>query len=138
MPDPDGVVQAAGGVVLRGGTDAPEVLLVHRPRYDDWTLPKGKAESGEDPAATARREVVEETGFECELGRELPSTTYEDDRGRPKVVRYWVMRPVAGDFRANDEVDAIAWCRLDEAAPRLTYERDRAVLGAVDLVRDLP
>jgi 8-oxo-dGTP diphosphatase len=137
MGDGSGVVHAAGGVVLRDGVDAPEVLLVHRPRYDDWTLPKGKAEPGEDPAATALREVVEETGYDCVLGRELPSTTYEDDRGRPKIVRYWIMRPTAGAFVANEEVDAIEWRRLDEAVPLLTYERDRAVLGAVDLDRDL-
>ena len=86
-----GVVRAAGGVVTRG--EPPEVLVVHRPRYDDWSFPKGKAEPGERDEDCALREVEEETGLRCELREELPSTSYTDARGRPKRVRYWLMTP---------------------------------------------
>ena len=86
------VVRAAGGVVWRRATDGEaEILLVHRPKYDDWTFPKGKCDAGEDDETCARREVEEETGLLCELGAELPSTEYIDPKGRPKVVRYWAM-----------------------------------------------
>ena len=90
----DGVVRAAGGLVMRDG----RLLLVHRPKYDDWTFPKGKAEPGESDEACAVREVEEETGLRCELGAELPPTHYTDSRGRPKRVRWWRMEPVAGEF----------------------------------------
>jgi 8-oxo-dGTP diphosphatase len=124
-------VRAAGGVVLRDGAGGPEVLLVHRPAYDDWSLPKGKAHRGERDEDCALREVEEETGLRCELGRELPTTTYRDARGRPKVVRYWAMSPVNGQARPRAEVDDIAWLPTDEARQLLTWERDRAVLDAV-------
>lgn len=117
-------VEAAGGVVLRDD----EVLLVHRPRYDDWTLPKGKLDPGESFEDAALREVREETGLTCTLGEELPSTSYRDNKGRPKVVRYWTMEVRGGEFEANDEVDEVRWVALAEAAAELTYERDREVL----------
>lgn len=101
---------------------------MHRPRYEDWTLPKGKLEPGEDSATAARREVVEETGLECELGVELSSTSYVDQKGRPKIVRYWEMTVRAGDFVPNDEVDRLEWLLVDRAIDRLTHERDREVL----------
>jgi phosphohistidine phosphatase SixA len=104
---------------------------VHRPRYEDWSFPKGKADKGETDEETALREVEEETGFTCTLGQELPSTTYRDSAGRPKVVRYWTMRIVSGSFEPHKEVDAIRWERRDEAAATLSYDRDRGVLGAV-------
>src|SRR5207302_7956801 len=86
--DVDGVVRAAGGVVGRLAPDGElEVLLVHRPRYDDWSLPKGKLHAEETEEAAALREVEEETGFRCELGPELPRSAYTDSRGRPKTVR---------------------------------------------------
>lgn len=132
VTDADGVVQAAGGVVWRRGSDAPvEVLLVHRPRYDDWSLPKGKLEKGEGHEDAARREVEEETGYRCRLGRELVETRYDDAKGRPKLVRYWEMTPEAGEgaFRPDDEVDAIAWVPLLDAARRLSYRRDQTVLA---------
>jgi 8-oxo-(d)GTP phosphatase len=125
------VVRAAGGVVRCAGLDGEQVLLVHRPRYDDWTFPKGKAEKGETDEETALREVKEETGFTCELGQELPSSTYRDASGRPKVVRYWTMRVVSGSFVPHREVDAIRWERPAEAAELLSYDRDREVLRAV-------
>jgi 8-oxo-dGTP diphosphatase len=105
-----------------------EVLLVHRPKYDDWTLPKGKLDKGESFEDAARREVEEETGFVCELGEELQSTTYHDRHGRLKLVRYWEMTPVEGEFVPNDEVDELRWLARDEARELLSYERDRDVL----------
>jgi 8-oxo-dGTP pyrophosphatase MutT (NUDIX family) len=130
---PGETVQAAGGVVSRRGPDgALELLLVHRPRYDDWTLPKGKLEPGETHEQAAVREVQEETGLECELGRELPSTHYHDRKGRPKTVRYWAMRPLAGVAGPNGEVDEVRWASVDEAGRLLSYPHDDAVLRAFD------
>jgi len=125
------VIRAAGGVVVREGASGPEALLVHRPRYDDWTFPKGKAYPGEPDEDCALREVEEETGLRCELDRELPSTSYVDAHGRPKRVRYWLMRPVAGELRYLHEVDGAEWLSLDEAARRLSYPRDLRVLDGV-------
>jgi 8-oxo-(d)GTP phosphatase len=125
------VVRAAGGVVRRLGPEGPEVLLVHRPRYDDWTFPKGKSAPGETDEETALREVEEETGLTCSLGVELPSTRYRDGRGREKVVRYWTMRPEGGSFTPHDEVDAISWLPERAAREKLSYQRDREVLDAV-------
>lgn len=125
----DGLVRAAGGLVWRtrdGGE--PEVLLVHRPKYDDWTLPKGKCDDGESDEACALREVAEETSLRCELGASLGSTEYIDRRGRPKRVRYWTMTPVDGDFEVNDEVDEIRWLVADEARALLSYDRDRDIV----------
>lgn len=104
------------------------MLLVHRPAYDDWTFPKGKADPGESDEACAVREVEEETGLRCLLGRELPSTTYVDAKGRPKEVRYWVMEVAGGALRFEHEVDEARWLPASEAAELLTYERDIAVL----------
>jgi 8-oxo-dGTP diphosphatase len=122
----DGVVRAAGGVVARDG----RLLLVHRPKYDDWTFPKGKAEPGESDEACAVREVEEETGMRCELYEELPSTHYTDSRDRPKRVRWWRMEPVAGEFTPSNEVDEIRWLSPEEAAELLSYDRDRVLLDA--------
>ena len=124
-------VRAAGGVVSRRREDGRvEVLLVHRPRYDDWTLPKGKCRGEEQDSECALREVEEETGLRCELLESLPSTRYRDARGRDKLVRYWRMRPVDGAFEPGREVDAVAWVAPDEAERKLTYERERPVLRA--------
>jgi 8-oxo-dGTP diphosphatase len=113
-----------------------EVLLVHRPKYDDWSLPKGKCGRAEEDLACALREVEEETGLRCEPGSELPSTSYRDSRGRPKTVRYWAMDPRSGSFSPHDEVDEVRWLAREEAAALLSYERDRHVLRAL-LVKNL-
>jgi 8-oxo-dGTP diphosphatase len=126
-------VRAAGGVVWRtdeGG--ATEILLVHRPKYDDWTFPKGKAEPGESDEATAVREVEEETGLTCRLGAELVESHYEDNRGRPKVVRYWEMTVESGAFAPNQEVDEVRWVSARTAADLLSYGRDLPVLSSFE------
>lgn len=125
------VVRAAGGVVRRTGPDGEEVLLVHRPKYGDWTFPKGKAQPAETDEETALREVEEETGFACVRGAELPSASYRDSHGRPKVVRYWTMRVESGAFEPHREVDAIRWARARDAQQSLSYDRDRDILRAV-------
>jgi 8-oxo-dGTP pyrophosphatase MutT (NUDIX family) len=122
------VVRAAGGVVVRRDSDRWSVVLVHRPRYDDWTFPKGKQMPGESDEETALREVQEETGLRCELDEPIGEITYRDRFGRPKVVRYWRMRPIEGRFEPTNEVDELRWVSPDEALRMLTYERDRVVL----------
>lgn len=127
-------MQAAGGVPMRRRDDgAVEVLVVHRPRYLDWTFPKGKVQDGEREEDAALRELHEETGLECELGRELASTRYTDSKLRDKTVRYWAMENCSGPFEPNDEVDRIEWLTPAEAAGRLTYDRDLDVLESLEL-----
>jgi 8-oxo-dGTP diphosphatase len=122
-------VRAAGGVVVRDGL----VALIHRPRYDDWTLPKGKLDNGESFVEAALREVWEETGLRARLVRELPPVNYEV-RGRPKVVRYWLMEVESDEgFVVNDEVDEVRWVEPAEARALVTYDRDRDVLAAAAL-----
>ena len=103
---------------------------MHRPKYDDWTLPKGKAEPGESDEDCARREVEEETGLRCELGEHLADVGYIDRQGRPKTARYWAMRPLAGRFVPGDEVDETRWLPVGEAIELLSYARDEKVLQA--------
>jgi 8-oxo-dGTP diphosphatase len=122
-------VEAAGGVVV----DAEgRVALVHRPRYDDWSLPKGKLDPGESFADAALREVEEETGLRCRLVRELPPVEYTDNKGRAKLVRYWLME-VGHDpgFVPNDEVDELRWLEPAEALALLSYERDAEVVRSL-------
>ncbi len=123
-------VRAAGGLVVRESDDTLELAVVHRPRYDDWSLPKGKLHPGEDWEAAALREVEEETGLRCALGEELESVTYLDRKGRRKLVRYWVMRPLEGKFEPNDEVDELRWVTPDDALGLLPYEHDRRLVQA--------
>jgi 8-oxo-(d)GTP phosphatase len=123
------IVRAAGGVVCRQLDGKPtEVLLVHRPAYDDWTFPKGKLRSRERDEDAALREVLEETGLRCRLERELGVVSYRDRRGRPKIVRYWVMRPLTGRFVPTSEVDEMRWVAVDGALRSLSYEHDRVLL----------
>jgi 8-oxo-dGTP pyrophosphatase MutT (NUDIX family) len=126
-------VRAGGGVIVRPGDDGLEILLVHRPRYDDWSFPKGKRDGDETDEATARREVLEETGLAVVLGVELGEARYRDSKGRPKIVRYWLMTPDPDDpgpgFSPNHEVDELRWCTLPEAAKLLSYAHDRALLS---------
>jgi 8-oxo-dGTP diphosphatase len=142
-----GSVRAAGAVVWRRRAEL-EVALVHRPKYADWSWPKGKLEAGESWAGACVREVREETGLDVVLGMPLPDATYtigSNGTSRPKVVRYWAAQ-VRGDRLADhgaapasapvpladtEEVDAVAWLTVDEAARRLDYHRDRAQLQAV-------
>lgn len=121
-------VEAAGGVVERDG----RIAVVHRPRYDDWSLPKGKLDRGETFEQAALREVEEETGLRCALGAELEPVRYQDNRGRPKVVRYWRMSVLGGDFAPNDEVDELRWVAPDRAARLLTYRHDRDLVQSLE------
>jgi len=119
-------VNAAGGVVLRDGA----ICLVHRPRYDDWTLPKGKLDPGESFEAAALREVWEETGLRCRLEDELEAVIYNDHKGREKLVRYWRMEVVGDDgFAPNDEVDELRWVAPRAARELLSYEHDRRLVA---------
>ena len=108
-----------------------EVLLVHRPRYEDWSFPKGKLEGGESDEECAAREVTEETGMRFRQGEELPPKTYRDAEGRPKLVRYWEMEFVSGQFQENEEVDAVCWLDPESAAQRLSYASDVEALGSL-------
>ena len=122
---------------MRDGAAGLEVLVVHRDRYDDWTFPKGKCNPNESDEACALREVEEETGLRCRLGDELPSTSYVDGRGRPKRVRYWRLDVVGGELAFDHEVDEARWVTPSEAEALLTYERDLAVLRALDDVSEV-
>ncbi|MDQ4049902.1 MAG: NUDIX hydrolase [Actinomycetota bacterium] len=124
-----GMVEAAGGVVVREGRDGTEVCVVHRPRHGDWSLPKGKLDAGESFEEAALREVLEETGLRCSLGRELETTRYTDAKDRPKIVRYWLMEVGGGEFQPNDEVDELRWMSPEDAVGALSYEGDRGVIA---------
>ncbi|MGW7354947.1 NUDIX hydrolase [Streptomyces sp. NPDC054784] len=140
---PGGPVLAAGCVLWRrtaggggnggnggGGRGGIELALVHRPKYDDWSHPKGKLKRGEDPLDGALREVREETGMECVPGVRLPTARYES-QCRPKEVRYWAAEATGGVFLPNSEVDRVAWLTPEAARVRLTYERDRELVDAL-------
>ena len=129
MTDVRTLVRAAGGVVCRPGPAGQvEVVVIHRPAQDDWTLPKGKLEPGETAEQAAVREVKEETGFEVRVLRPMGCVAYTDRRGREKVVFYWVMWAEDGSFTPNDEVDQLLWLTLAEAQKVLSYKADRALL----------
>ncbi len=125
-------IKAAGAVLWRPGPEGPRIALIHRPRYDDWSFPKGKAEPGEHALLTAVREVQEETGVRAVLGRRLPNTEYVS-LGRDKRVKYWSGRAVHADalsFVPNEEVDALQWVSAEQARQRLTSPLDVTVLEA--------
>jgi 8-oxo-dGTP diphosphatase len=125
VSDPE--VRAAGGVVVRDG----EVVVVHRPKYDDWSLPKGKLDPGEGWEEAALREVREETGLRCELGPELESARYRDRKGRDKLVRWWLMRPLEGEFVPTDEVDELRWLAPAAAVELLDYGHDCDLVSGI-------
>jgi 8-oxo-dGTP diphosphatase len=126
-------VRAAGGLVCRRTeNEVAEILVVHRPAYEDWSFPKGKLEAGEREEDAAIREVEEETGLRCRLGREVATTRYRDARGRAKTVRYWLMTPIGGRLAAANEVDRAEFVPFAEAVALLTYERDRELLDALE------
>lgn len=137
------VIRAAGGVLWRPVSAAPgetvEVAVIHRPRYDDWSLPKGKLTNGETDLAAAVREVREETGFAVHVGEPLGATRYRrfvNGVDRPKVVRWWAMEAAAGEFAPSTEVDALRWVPIDAARTILTSASDLTVLGRfADTVR---
>jgi len=124
-------VRAAGGIVLRGEGPDRSVALVHRPRYDDWSFPKGRLDADEDEATAALREVEEETGLRCRLGPSVGAVTYRDRRGRAKVVRYFRMDADGGGFTPNREVDELRWMPIEDAARLLSYAHDRSLLRQV-------
>ena len=120
------LIRAAGGLVVREGS---EVVLVHRPAYDDWSFPKGKLEAGEEELAAALREVEEETSLSCSVEEDLGAVTYIDARGRLKIVRYWRMSAPQGAMpEAANEVDVATWVPVGEAEQRLSYPHDRELL----------
>ncbi|MEU5888227.1 NUDIX hydrolase [Streptomyces sp. NPDC047461] len=125
-------VQAAGCVLWRRSPfdGELEVCLVHRPKYDDWSHPKGKLKRGEDPLSGALREVAEETGYRAVTGAELPTMRYVANE-RPKQVRYWAAEAVDGAFTPNSEVDRILWLSPTGARNRLTQPRDRTLVDAL-------
>lgn len=133
-----GTVLAAGAVLwLPGGPRKngqglrkPRIALIHRPKYDDWSLPKGKLMAGETPWQAALREVEEETGLVCRLLAPLPAQHYRA-QGRPKEVRYWAAVPVRGEFRPNREVDRMKWLKPEKARAKLTHARDRELIDAL-------
>jgi 8-oxo-dGTP pyrophosphatase MutT (NUDIX family) len=129
------VVRAAGGVVYRY-TDAGdvEIAIIHRPAYDDWSLPKGKLKPGERLEQAALREVEEETGLKCMIARSLGIIEYVDRRGREKVVWYWLMRSIGGAFIPTEEVDHMKWLKFEDAAQKLSYDHDQELLRRADLV----
>ena len=133
-------IPAAGVVVFREHDDKPEVALIHRPKYDDWSFPKGKVDPGETVPVAAIREVREETGLRVALGRPLSSQRYPVEAGQ-KVVHYWVGHIAAGadddvdGYEINEEIDDVEWLPLEEAHQRLTYPHDRDTLRQAEDVR---
>ena len=121
-------IEAAGGVVVDLSKGKPRYLLIHRPAYDDWSLPKGKLNRNEKYRDAALREVKEETGLVCDVLAKLSNVNYITPAGNHKRVKYWLMEPISGKFVRNDEVDAITWVKRSQALSLLTHVHDQAVL----------
>jgi 8-oxo-dGTP pyrophosphatase MutT (NUDIX family) len=135
--EPRDEIVAAGGLVIDASDEqTPRVLLVHRPKYDDWSYPKGKLDPGETIEAAALREVEEETGLRCRIIRELTSVHYlyrgRGGETRPKVVHYYLMEVIGGEIHVNMyEIDEARWCTVSDAMARLRYDHDRQILMAL-------
>jgi 8-oxo-dGTP diphosphatase len=128
------VVRAAGGVVYRNTDDGGvEVAVIHRPAYDDWSLPKGKLKPEEALEGAALREVFEETGQRGIIARTLGTIEYVDRRGRDKVVWYWLMRSLGGTFKPLPEVDRMKWMLVVDAMTKLSYDHDQEILARAEL-----
>lgn len=127
-------IEAGGGVIVDLSKSKPRYLLIHRPRYDDWSLPKGKLDKGEKHRDAALREVKEETGLVCEVLAKLSPVNYITPNGNPKRVKYWLMSPVSGTFVRNDEVDAVTWVKRVQAMSLLTHVHDQAVVVEAHLI----
>ena len=131
-------IEAGGGVIVDLSKSKPRYLLIHRPRYDDWSLPKGKLSKNEKHRDAALREVKEETGLVCEVLAKLSPVNYLTPNGNKKRVKYWLMAPLSGKFVRNDEVDAVTWVKRSQAMSLLTHVHDQAVLVEAHLiVKDL-
>jgi 8-oxo-dGTP diphosphatase len=115
-------------VLRRARPGRTRVAVIHRPKYMDWSLPKGKLEKGETWKQAALREVKEETGYEANALEELPPVSYLDRKARSKLVRYWLMEPLEGGFEPHDEVDELRWLTRREAGKLLTYDHDRELI----------
>jgi 8-oxo-dGTP pyrophosphatase MutT (NUDIX family) len=129
-------IVAAGGVIVHRSTDNPKVLLVHRPRYDDWSFPKGKLDPGESIEEAALREVREETGIQCKILRKIAALRYvyhtRNGKSRPKVVHYFLMEPITKEVRVPGvEVDRGEWLDFEIARKTLSYKRDRELLDSL-------
>lgn len=127
-------IEAAGGVIVDMSKGKPRYLLIHRPRYDDWSLPKGKLDGDEKHRDAALREVKEETGLVCAVLAKLSSVNYLTPNGNPKRVKYWLMEALNGSFIQNDEVDAVTWVKRTQAMSLLTHVHDQAVLVEAHLL----
>jgi 8-oxo-dGTP diphosphatase len=121
-------IAAAGGVLIARGQEGPRVAVIHRPKYMDWSLPKGKLEEGEGWQEAALREVQEETGYRARALDELERVSYLDRKARRKLVRYWLMEPVDGQFEPHGEVDELRWVTEEEADRLLTYDHDKEIV----------
>jgi 8-oxo-dGTP pyrophosphatase MutT (NUDIX family) len=131
-------IEAAGGVVVDISKNKPRYLLIHRPRYNDWSLPKGKLNDGETHHDAALREVKEETGLVCDVLAKLSPVNYKTPNGNSKQVKYWLMQTRSGGFVKNDEVDDVTWVKRSKAISKLTHVHDQAVLvEAHVLVKEL-
>lgn len=129
---PSDLIRAAGGIVIRRtAASHVEVACIYREARGDWTFPKGKLDKGETFEQAALREVLEETSLHCEIVRYIGATNYTHRKGKPKVVAYYLMHALEGEFEANEEVDVLVWLPLDQVRDHLTWERDQELFDLV-------